>query len=119
MLLLRFGIAAKPIINQRNKDMKIKNKRIHSLTLAFLLLAGLGLSGCSTGTKDGDVNVEEGGYKDKDPTEHNVETKDQPSTDTTNMTEPYERTEAATDKDVDGKADQPGTTSEHNDPQKD
>jgi hypothetical protein len=105
-------------IVKRNKDMKIMNKQIRPLALTFLLLGGLGFSGCSTGTQDGDVSVEKGKFKDKDPTEHNVEAKGQPSTDTTgNMAAPYEKTDNATDQDANGVADQPGTKSEHKDPQ--
>ncbi|WP_205501665.1 hypothetical protein [Rufibacter psychrotolerans] len=39
-----------------------------------LLLGGaliLGTSACSTGTSEGEVNVEESDFKDKSPTEHN------------------------------------------------
>lgn len=96
--------------------MKTINKQIRGLMLAVLLLAGLGLSSCSTRTKEGDVSVEEGGPKDKDPTEHNVEAQGQPRTDTStmeHMEKHYDKAERATDKDADRQADTPGTKSEH------
>jgi hypothetical protein len=99
--------------------MDIRKTRIRSLALGMLLLGATAISGCSTGTNDGDASVEKGGPKDKNPTEHNVEAQRQPNTDTTgNMDQPYEETDAANDKNVDGMADEPGTTSEHQDPQK-
>ncbi|MGV3540938.1 MAG: hypothetical protein ACO1OQ_14075 [Rufibacter sp.] len=41
-----------------------------ALLLGGALLAGT--SACSTGTGDGEVNVEESDFKDKSPTEHNA-----------------------------------------------
>lgn len=96
--------------------MKTINKQIRALALGVLLTGGLGLSSCSTGTKDGDVNVEQGGPKDKDPAEHNVKAQGQPSTDTStmeHMEKHYEKAEKASDKDGDRVADEPGTKSEH------
>jgi hypothetical protein len=96
--------------------MKTINKQIRALGLAALLVGGLGISSCSTGTKEGDVSVEKGSPKDKDPTEHNVEAQGQPSTDTStmeHMEKPYEKAEKTTDKDGNRVADDPGTTSEH------
>jgi hypothetical protein len=96
--------------------MKTINKQIRTLALAVLLLGGLGLSSCSTGTKEGDVNVEKGGPKEKDPTGHNVETQGQPRTDTStmeHMEKPYEKAEKASDKDGDRVADDPGTRSDN------
>jgi hypothetical protein len=100
--------------------MKKINKQIRVLALAMLLLGGFGVSSCSTGTKDGDVSVEKGGPKDKDPTEHNenAEAQGQPSIDTStmeNMEKPYEKAEKGTDKNTDRVVDEPGTQSdEHN-----
>jgi hypothetical protein len=98
--------------------MKKINKPIRVLALAMLLLGGVGVSGCSTGTKDGEVSVEKSDAKDKDPTEHNenAEAQGQPSIDTStmeNMEKPYEETNNARDRDADRMADQPGTKSEH------
>lgn len=113
--MLRLVIVWKPIVNQRNKNMKIINKQTRSLVLAMLLIGGLGFSSCSTGTQDGDVSVEKGDYKDKNPTEHNVQGNPQPSTDTSaQMAEPYEKSEGFSDRDADGKDDKAGgVTSEH------
>lgn len=55
------------------------------------MLAGAlaaGTTACSTGTSDGDVNVEESDFKDKDPTEHNApNTTNQPQPTTQEMKE--------------------------------
>jgi hypothetical protein len=112
-------MAGRPIVNQRNKNMKLIKAQIRTLAGAVLLM-GAGLSGCSTGTKDGDVSVEKGDPKDKDPTEHNENAQGQPPIDTStteNMAKPYEKTDGAPDKDADGMADQPGTKSEHTTPE--
>jgi hypothetical protein len=103
------------LLTKEKKPMKTINKQFRTLMLAVLLLAGLGLSSCSTGTKEGDVSVEKGGPKDKDPTEHNVEAQGQPRTDTStmeNMEKPYQEAEKASDRDGDRVADPPGTKSE-------
>lgn len=80
------------------------------LTLALLLGVATCFSSCSSGTKDGDTNVETGRYKDTDATEHNAKGAAQPSTDTTgNMAAPYDKAEKSVDRDVDRQADPVGT----------
>lgn len=44
---------------------------INRLSLVFVLGTALSLSACSTGTKDGATNVEDGDAKDKNPEEQN------------------------------------------------
>lgn len=82
------------------------------LTLALLLATASSLAACSTGTKDGDTNVERGKFKDINPTKHNAKGDGQASTDTTgNMAEPYERAEKSVDRDADRQADSAATRS--------
>ncbi|MDQ4139854.1 MAG: hypothetical protein M3142_04960 [Bacteroidota bacterium] len=45
---------------------------INRFSLVLLLGAALQLSACSTGTKEGETNVEDGGAKDKNPEELNT-----------------------------------------------
>ncbi|GGK60601.1 hypothetical protein ACD591_12230 [Rufibacter glacialis] len=47
------------------------NRLSWSLVLGGALLVGA--SACSTGTSEGNVNVEESDFKDKSPTEHNAQ----------------------------------------------
>jgi hypothetical protein len=64
--------------------------------------------------------VESSDAKDKDPTEHNENAQGNPRTDTTtteNMEKTYDKTNGARDINADGKADKPGTTSEHTTPE--
>ncbi len=42
---------------------------LNKISLILLLGAALNLSACSTGTKEGETNVEDGGAKDKNPEE--------------------------------------------------
>ncbi|MGV3641169.1 MAG: hypothetical protein ACO1NZ_11655 [Adhaeribacter sp.] len=87
--------------------------QIRLLSLGMLLAVASFLSACSTGTKDGDTNVEKGKYKDINPTKHNAKGESQPSTDTAaNMAQPYEEAERSVDRDVDRQADSAGTRTE-------
>jgi hypothetical protein len=86
--------------------------QIRLLALALLLAIATGLSACSTGTKDGDTNVERGKYKDINSTKHNAKAEAPPSTDTTgNMDEPYKRAEKSVDRNGNRQADPAGTRS--------
>jgi hypothetical protein len=51
-----------------NRFLQIITPRAFSLIFAASVT---GLAACDTGTKPGDTNVEEGGVKDRNPTEHN------------------------------------------------
>lgn len=51
--------------------MKKILQTINRLSLMLVLGTALSLSACSTGTKDGDTNVESGSAKDKNPEEQN------------------------------------------------
>ena len=83
--------------------------QIRLLALGLLLSVASLLSACSTGTKDGDTNVERGKYKDINPTKHNAKAEEQPSTDTTaNMDKAYEKAEKSVDRDASGQADPAG-----------
>ncbi|MGV3588495.1 MAG: hypothetical protein ACO1OF_15930 [Adhaeribacter sp.] len=91
--------------------MKIITEKIR--VVAFVLVLGLSLGACSTGTDSGDTNVEESDAKDKNPNDHNVSGNQPTSTDTTNlesMDNAYERTDGDTgarDRDNDGVVDKP------------
>ena len=90
--------------------MKILTEKIRPVALAICMSAALGFTACSTGTGDGETNVEESDAKDKNPNEQN-ETSVQPqatSGDTTAMDDAYERTDGdkgVRDADNDGQAD--------------
>lgn len=91
--------------------MKILTKKIRAVGFILFMGTALSFSACSTGTGEGETNVEESDFKDKNPDEHN-ETSVQPqatSPDSTDMDEAYERTEGdkgVRDADNDGTADQ-------------
>lgn len=53
--------------------MKKIRHTINRLSLIFILGTALSLSACSTGSKEGDTNVEDGSAKDKDPENQNME----------------------------------------------
>jgi len=86
--------------------------QIRLLALGLLVSIATVLSACSTGTKDGDTNVERGKYKAINPTKHNAKAEAQPSTDTTaNMDEAYDKAEKSVDRDGNRQADPAGTRS--------
>jgi len=90
--------------------MKIISEKIKVWSLVILLSTGLGFSACSTGTSEGETNVEEADAKDRNPNEHNTNNaQPQASTDTVDMDEAYEKTDGdkgVHDRDLDGTADQ-------------
>jgi len=90
--------------------MKILSEKIKVWALVILLSTGLGLTACSTGTSEGETNVEEADAKDRNPNEHNPNTaQPQVSTDTVDMDNAYEQTDGdkgVRDRDLDGTADQ-------------
>jgi len=90
--------------------MKILSERIRIWALVILISTGVGMTACSTGTSEGETNVEESDAKDRNPNEHNPNnTQPQPSTDTTDMDNAYEQTDGdkgVHDRDNNGTADQ-------------
>lgn len=86
--------------------MEILTKKIR--VAAFVVLLGLSLGACSTGTDSGETNVEESDAKDKNPNDHNV-TSGQPTvSDSTDMENAYEKTDGdkgVHDRDNDGMED--------------
>ncbi|QMU30324.1 hypothetical protein [Adhaeribacter radiodurans] len=53
--------------------MKKIFQTVNKLSMVLLLGAALSLSACSTGTKDGDTNVEDGSAKNKNPENENIQ----------------------------------------------
>ncbi|ALI99466.1 hypothetical protein [Rufibacter tibetensis] len=55
--------------------MKMNLTSLKRLSWSLLLGGALisGITACSTGTSEGQVNVEESDFKDKSPTEHNAQ----------------------------------------------
>ena len=90
--------------------MKILSEKIRVWALAVLVSAALGITACSTGTSEGETNVEESDAKDRNPNEHNPNnTTPQASTDTVDMDDAYEKTDGdkgVRDSDLNGTADQ-------------
>ena len=89
--------------------MKIISENIRAWALVILVSTGLGMAACSTGTSEGETNVEESDFKDRNPNEHNPnDAQPQASTDTVDMDNAYEKTDGdkgVQDKDLDGTAD--------------
>jgi len=89
--------------------MKMLSEKIRLWALVILLSSGMGMTACSTGTSEGETNVEESDFKDRNPNEHNPnDTQPLPSTDTTNMDNAYEQTDGdkgVHDRDNNGTAD--------------
>jgi len=90
--------------------MKTLSERIRFWALVILIGTGVGMTACSTGTSEGETNVEESDFKDRNPNEHNLNnTQPQASTDTVDMDDAYEKTDGdkgVHDRDNNGTADQ-------------
>ncbi len=88
--------------------MKLLSEKIKIAAIICLFNLSLGTAGCSTGTGEGETNVEESDAKDNNPNEHNRTTSIQPvPQDSAEIDDAYEKTDEAHDRDNDGLADQP------------
>ncbi|QNF33181.1 hypothetical protein HUW51_10750 [Adhaeribacter swui] len=92
--------------------MKKIRQTMHQFGLVLVFGAALSFSACSTGTKEGDTNVEEGSAKDKDPENLNIQETDsvgRPDSLDMDKNETYQKVDpdnGARDADNDGKVDQ-------------
>ncbi|RDC64970.1 hypothetical protein [Adhaeribacter pallidiroseus] len=92
--------------------MKKIRQTLKQFGLVLILGTALSFSACSTGTKDGDTNVEDSGAKDKDPENmNNTETEVSGRPDSLDMdkNKTYQKVDpdsGARDADNDGKVDQ-------------